>query len=198
MAGIDGAVILPAPGQGEQVLEEALGLDPHRLRVLVSPDVSLAGTPAWGAELNAMDRLLEHAAGIKLYKNLSFGLRGRSGGMITLLSPELEDLWSIAAARAKPVLVHFGDPADFWRLRPRLRTRQLDVMPERRYHDAADVPSRRKIIASRDELFRRQPSVRFVGAHLGGFPSTPGELASFLRHGPVHTSAAPEAVLIFH
>jgi predicted TIM-barrel fold metal-dependent hydrolase len=197
LAGIDGAVILAAPGQGEQVLEEALGVDSRRLRVLVSPDVSLAATPAWGAELDAMDRLLEHAAGIKLYKNLSFGERRPSGASITFLSPELDDLWAIAAARARPVLLHCADPADFWRRRPRLRARQLEAMPERRYRDAADVRSRKELIAARDELFRRHPTVRFVGAHLGGFPSTPAELARFLRHGPVDTSAALEEVITF-
>ncbi len=197
VAEIDGAVVLASPGEGEQVLEEALRLDAHRLRVLVSPDLSLAGTASWESELRALDHLLECAAGIKLFKDASFGLRNRDGALISLLSSELEPLWAIAAARCKPVLLHCGDPADFWRGTPRLRARQLETIPERRYRGRREVPSRRSMIASRDGLLRRQPSVRFVGAHLGGFPATPAELARFLQLGPVDTSAALEEVITF-
>jgi len=178
------------------VLDEVQGLAPDRLRVLVSPVLELAGG-AWEAELAEIDRLLPYAAGVKLYKDANFGVRNRCGARVSLLSPELEPLWAIAAAHGRPVLVHCADPLDFWRRTPRLRARQLEVYPENRYRGSHTVPSRRSMIRARDELLRRQPAVRFVGAHLGGFPATPSELARFLALGPADTSAALEEVLTF-
>jgi predicted TIM-barrel fold metal-dependent hydrolase len=197
VAGIDGAVVVTFPGEAEAVLEEALRLAPGRLRVLVAPDIRLAGTTAWEPELARMDQLLASAAGIKLYKQASFGVRNSEGSLVSLLSPELEPLWAMAAARGRPVLLHCGDPADFWRRTPRLRSRQLEVHPGFRYRDLPEVPSRRWMIRCRDELFRRHPEVRFVGAHLGGFPATPAELTRFLRLGAADTSAALEEILTF-
>jgi predicted TIM-barrel fold metal-dependent hydrolase len=197
VAGVQGAVVLPGAGTTGAVLEEAQRVEPRRLRVLVAPDLTLAGTAAWVGELSAVDRLLGHAAGMKLYKSASFGFSSRAGGRLSLLSPELEPLWALAAAHGKPVVVHCGDPADFWRRRPRLRAKQVRVHPEYRYAGMPGIPSRRWMISSRDELFRRHPDVLFVGAHLGGFPATPAELARFLDLGPADTSAALEEVVTF-
>jgi predicted TIM-barrel fold metal-dependent hydrolase len=198
IAEIDGAVVLAFPGESRRLLEEAHRVAPRRLRVLVSPILQLAGTgSAWESELAEIDRLLGHAAGIKLYKDANFGLRNRDGKPISLLSPELEPLWAIAAAHDKPLLMHCADPSDFWRRSPRLRARQLEIYPEWSYRRSRAVPSRRWMTRSRDELFRREPSVRFVSAHLGGFPATPGELGRFMGLGLADTSAALEEVLTF-
>jgi uncharacterized protein len=197
LAEIDGAVLLGHAGLGAELLDEVSREAPRRMRVLVTPNLTLAGTgAAWAAELRTLERLLDQAAGLKLYKDANFGVRNQDGARISLLAPELEPLWAIAAARDVPVLVHAADPMDFWRRSPRLRGRALEAHPEAR-HRGRRVPSRRRLIGDRDELLRRQPSVRFVGAHFGGFPATPAELARFLALGPADTSAALEEVLTF-
>ncbi|HXM57097.1 MAG TPA: amidohydrolase family protein [Candidatus Dormibacteraeota bacterium] len=197
LAEIDGGVLLGHPSLGAELLDEVARDAPRRLRVLVTPDLSLAGTgAAWDAELRTIERLLDQAAGIKLYKDANFGVRNRQGARVSLLSAELEPLWAIAAARGVPVLVHAADPLDFWRRSPRLRGRALEVHPEARCRGRS-VPSRRRLLRDRDELLRRWPDVRFVGAHFGGFPATRAELARFLALGPCDTSAALEEVLTF-
>lgn len=194
LAEIDRAVVLAWPGNTEALMEKT-SCAPHRLRVLVAPDLTLAGTAAWDGELALTDRLLRHAGGIKLYKHANFGLRNVDGAPISLLSPELEPLWAIAARHGCPVLVHCADPIDFWRRTPRLRARQVELHPESRYRGSRGIRSRRRLIAERDEVVRRHPEVRFVGAHLSGFPATVSELTRFLRLGPADTSAALEEVL---
>jgi hypothetical protein len=194
LAQVERAVVLAWPGNTVALMEKAACM-PRRLRVLVAPDLTLAGTAGWDGELALVDSLLGHAAGIKLYKQANFGLRNADGAPISLLSPELEPLWAIAARRGCPVLVHYADPLDFWRRTPRLRARQVEHHPESRYRGSRRIPSRRRLLSERDELLHRHPDVRFVGAHLSGFPATERELARFLELGPTDTSAALEEVL---
>jgi predicted TIM-barrel fold metal-dependent hydrolase len=197
LAGIDRAVVLAWPGEGEAVAEEAERDGAGRLRVAFAPDLRLAGTARWDAELGRIERLTPSLAGLKIYKDLGFGITNLEGKRISLLSPELEPLWAIADGTGLPVILHCGDPADFWRRRPRLRAQQLMRHPEWQYARQPDVKPRSLMYRERAELVRRHPRVRFVGAHFGGFPDTPEALDDYLRLGPVDTSAALEEVLTF-
>jgi hypothetical protein len=197
LAGIDRAVVLSRPGLGEPFVEAVAREGHGRLRVALAPDVRLAGTPRWDIELVRLERLTADLAAIKLYKQLGFGIVNADGRRISLLSPELESLWELVEGTGLPVILHCGDPADFWRERPRLRARQLELHPEWWYATQPDVKPRALMYRERAELVHRYPGVCFVGAHLGGFPEGPEPLEEYLQLGPVDTSAALEEALTF-
>ncbi len=92
-------------------------------------------------------------------------------------------------------MIHCADPADFWRPCPLLRARQLELNPQYCYHDRRGVPARDWMLSCRADLVRRWPNVRFVGAHLGGFPADLREFIDFLSLHSVDTSAALEELL---
>src|SRR6266487_51989 len=197
LARIDRAVVLAWPGVGEALVDEAERDGAGRLRVAFAPDLQLAGTQRWNAELDRIERLATSLAALKVYKQLSFGIANLDGRPIGLLSPELEPLWALAGRAGLPVILHCGDPADFWRARPGLRAQQLVRYPEWHYANQQGVKARALMYRERAELVCRHPQVCFVGAHLGGFPDGPGALEEYLRLGPVDTSAALEEVLTF-
>jgi predicted TIM-barrel fold metal-dependent hydrolase len=194
-AEVERAVILSWPGEAERLLDAAMEQGGDRLRVALAPDLELVGSDGWEIEIKRFERLIAHAAGLKFYKDAGLGAPNRLGRRLDFLMPELQPFWSLALRHGKPVVLHCGDPADFWGEGTGLRARQLADHPEWRHSQRPDVQGRRWIMNRRAELMRAWPGVTFVGAHLGGFPATTGEMEECLAYGPVDTSVALEEVL---
>jgi len=195
IAGVDRGVILAWPGETEKLLEEVENKGRRRLRITMSPDIRKIGTSEWDKELECCQRLIKFSVAFKFYKEISFGFNYPNGRKLDLLSSDLEPLWDIAQDSRKPIIVHCGDPADFWNEGPNLRKKQLKLHPEWHYYKTPQIRNRAQILLLREKLIKRRPNVIFIGAHLGGFPVNPIEFSDFLKFGPVDTSAALEEVL---
>ncbi len=98
IAGIERALVLPWPGDTEALLEEVYSKGPDRLRVAVTPNLTLCGTPDWDKELGRVDSLAGHVAAVKLYKEASFGFREAHGHLLGLSSIALDTLWTLNAS----------------------------------------------------------------------------------------------------
>jgi uncharacterized protein len=101
----------------------------------------------------------------------SFGLtaRGADGRRLRIDDPELDPVWETAARLDIPVLIHTGDPAEFFEPLDYENERWLEMalFPGRRLFDRSRFPSFDDLMAERDRMLEKHPRTRFVLAHLG-------------------------------
>lgn len=194
LAEINFGLILPWEGEDELIIEEVLRNGENRLKVAVTPKIRLVGTNQWENELVRIRNLLPNLAAIKFYKEASFSQVGELK-KLDLLSRDLEPLWEMAIEYNKPVIIHCGDPIDFWGIGRGIRTEQLKMHPEWSYNMQSGILERKKIVQTRARLVDRWKNVKFIFAHMGGFPADLDELSKFLTYGYVDTSASIEELL---
>lgn len=116
-----------------------------------------------------------------------FGLRARKadGSRLRVDDPELDPVWATAARLGIPVLIHTGEPQEFFQ--------PLDVRNER-WLELALYPGRRlpepqyprfdELMAERNNLFRRHPKTTFVAAHMGWHANDLARLGALLDQHP--------------
>jgi hypothetical protein len=159
----------PAPFEDDLVGWQRL--EPGLARCLV-PDLSDIDADGFAADLRAAIRSAAElgCVGIKVWKNLGLFIRDSRGSRVRVDDPRLATLWDAAADHDLPVLIHVGDPPDFWR----------PVTPANpRYHDIKDRPEwwygkgGFPELAQLHEEFRNvveaHPGTAFVAAHFGCF-----------------------------
>jgi predicted TIM-barrel fold metal-dependent hydrolase len=100
-----------------------------------------------------------------------FGLSARKadGTRLHLDDPELDPVWETAARLKIPVLIHVGDPAEFFEPVDFQNERWLELalFSNRRYHDRSRFPAFEELMAERDRLLARHPRTTWVLAHMG-------------------------------
>lgn len=162
-------------------------VSPDRFIVFTAPRLAEATAPGGAARLvRRLEREVRlGAAGVKVYKE--FGLRWRDSQdrRIAVDDPRLDPLWRRAGELGVPVLIHTGDPADFWRPFDETNPRyaELQVHPNWRF-GSGEFPPLATLLAERDRLVARHPHTRFIGAHLASLPHDLDALEATLARLP--------------
>ena len=110
------------------------------------------------------------AAGVgEIGKEFGLFAHKADGSRLKLDDPELDAVWETAARLKIPVFIHVGDPAEFFEPIDFHNERWLELAlyPSRRYQDRSKYPSFEELMAERNRLLARHPSVHWVLAHLG-------------------------------
>lgn len=105
----------------------------------------------------------------EIMKDFGMRIRKSDGSRLTLDDSELDVVWSTAARLRIPVLIHVGDPAEFFQPLDYTNERWLEqaLYPDRRYQDRERYPSFETLMAERDRMLMKHPDTVFVLAHLG-------------------------------
>jgi predicted TIM-barrel fold metal-dependent hydrolase len=130
------------------------------------------------AELDADRR--RGAVGCKIWKNIGMETREPSGAFLMLDHPIFEPLFAHMAETGFPLLLHTGEPLACWQpLQPgKPHYGYYSKHPEWHMYGKEGVPSHAEIIAARDRVLARHPSLRVVGAHLGSLEHDVAEIAT--------------------
>jgi len=127
------------------------------------------------------------AAGVgEIGKGFGLSLRKTDGTRLTLDDPELDPVWETAARLGIPVLIHVGDPAEFFQPLDYQNERWLELalFSNRRYQDRSRFPSFEELMGERDRLLARHPRTIWVLAHLGWHANDLARLGRMLDSMP--------------
>ena len=116
-----------------------------------------------------------------------FGLRAKraDGTRLTIDDPELDPLWDAAARLKIPVLIHTGEPQEFFQPIDMANERwlELSLYRDRRLPEG-QFPRFEALMAERNNLFRRHPKTTFIAAHFGWHANDLGRLGTLLDEMP--------------
>jgi predicted TIM-barrel fold metal-dependent hydrolase len=109
------------------------------------------------------------AIGVKVYKSLGMELRRETGAYLLPDDAAFEPVFAGLDARGTTVYGHIAEPSAAWLP---LDPTNPDYSYYKSYpawhvHGRPGVPSKEAILAARDRVLERHPTLRFVGCHLG-------------------------------
>ncbi len=137
--------------------------------------------------LAEVDRALAQGAlGVKVYKSLGMELRHASGAYLLPDDPVLAPVFAGLAQRGATVYAHIAEPIAAWQpLDP--RSPDYDYYKKRPpwyVHGRPGVPSKEEILAARDRVLEKNPTLRVVGCHLGSMEEDVDQIARRLDRYP--------------
>ena len=160
---------------------------PNRMVFFANIDFSGGVYPGFG--LKASKRLEKDvefgAVGLKIFKNLGLRVKNSSGMRLSVDDPELNPIWEVCARLGIPVLIHTGEPSEFFEPVDRHNERwlELTLLPRRRV-PPEKYPTFDKLMAERDRLFLRHPATTFILAHMGWHANDLARLGTLLDRNP--------------
>jgi uncharacterized protein len=174
------------PGLAERV--RATAAYPGRFVTFANIDFRGIGQPGWG-ELAARqleeDVRVHGAGGLKVFKNLGLDLTDDGGRRVPTSDPRLDPVWAMAGELGIPVLIHTGDPAEFFQPHDRFNERWLELKQfPGRARPPGDYPPWEQVMAEQHEVFRRHPGTTCINAHLGWLGHDLQRLAHLLDTHP--------------
>jgi predicted TIM-barrel fold metal-dependent hydrolase len=108
------------------------------------------------------------AKGLKIYKNLGLTLVDNNGNRVSVDDPRLDPVWKKCAELNIPVLIHTGEPFQFWLPKDKKNERWLELKQRpNRYRDPEIYPPWEDIMEEQHNVFRNHPNTTFINAHLG-------------------------------
>jgi predicted TIM-barrel fold metal-dependent hydrolase len=147
--------------------------EPRLLRCFV-PDPSRVGEAGFA---NEVEHDIHAAAGagcvgMKVWKNLGLWLTDERERRIAVDDERLDPMWAAAGDAGLPVLIHVGDPPEFWQPLTPDNPRYDDIKdrPEWWYGNGG-FPKLEAIQAQLEAVVARHPRTTFIGAHFGCFLS---------------------------
>ena len=127
--------------------------------------------PAYAKNVSAwLARMFEHGAvGVKIWKDVGIEIKDRAGKFILPDDPLFDPIYAFIAERKKPLHAHLAEPIDAWRpLDPKSpHYSYYSTNPEWHLYGKPEYPSHAAIIAARDRIMEKHPTLVVLGAHLG-------------------------------
>jgi len=178
-------------GSGDTLSRDVQAIDasahPGRMVFFANLDFGGGVTPGFGERAAAqLERdVAAGAVGLKLFKNFGISVRDGQGQRVTVDDPELDPVWEMCARLNIPVLIHTGEPSEFYQPVDRHNERWLELIlrPGRRM--PSDVyPTFDTMMGERDRMFLRHPNTRFIAAHMAWHANDLARLAAMLDRMP--------------
>ncbi|UCH66224.1 MAG: amidohydrolase family protein [Ignavibacterium sp.] len=108
------------------------------------------------------------AKGLKIYKNLGLTQQDNNGERVAVDDPRLNPVWEKCAELNIPVLIHTGEPFQFWQPKDKNNERWLELKQRpNRYRDPKIFPAWEVVMKEQHNVFRKHPNTIFINAHLG-------------------------------
>jgi uncharacterized protein len=148
----------------------AIEASPHRDRFRVLAGIDFTGVgPGW-AERAVRQLEADLAAGAigvgEISKSFGLTTTKADGSRLRIDDPELDPVWEALARHRVPVLIHTGEPQEFFQPLDYRNERWLELalFPGRRNQSSVSFD---ELMQERNNLFRRHPNTTFVAAHFG-------------------------------
>lgn len=126
------------------------------------------------------------AVAVKIWKEIGIEIRNRDGKFILPDDPLFDPIYAHLARRGKPLHAHLAEPIDAWLpLNPESpHYSYYSGNPQWHLHGKPEYPSHAAIIAARDNILRKHPTLVVVGAHLGSLEHDLDGIAQRLAEFP--------------
>jgi predicted TIM-barrel fold metal-dependent hydrolase len=162
---------------------------PYPDRFVVFANLSFAGIddPEWGRRAAAQleEDVAAGAQGLKIFKNLGMTLTDSTGNRIATDDARFDPVWQKAGELGIPVLIHTGDPKQFWEPHDRLNERWFELKERaRRIRPPDRFPPWEQIMNEQWNAFRRHPNTTFIAAHLAWLGGDLGRLGQLFDELP--------------
>lgn len=146
--------------------------------------------PGWlDTNLAWLDSCIDRGAiAVKIWKNIGMVFRDKDNKLIMIDNPRFDSIFKMLADRKVPVLGHLGEPKNCWLPLEEMTTNNdrnyFGRHPEYHMYRHPDFPSYEDQIAARDRMLEKNPSLVFVGAHMGSLEWSVDELAKHFDRFP--------------
>jgi predicted TIM-barrel fold metal-dependent hydrolase len=142
--------------------------------------------PGYGRKATAQleEDVRNGAIGFKIFKQTGMDTLKKDGTRLKINDPELAPIWDTAARLNIPVIIHTGEPQEFFH-QPDMhneRWLELALFPDRRQY--LNKITFEELVAERNDLFRKHPKTRFISAHFGWHANNLGLAARLLDSSP--------------
>ncbi len=185
-------------GSGDRLkdmVDAARETAPGRFVVFANVDFRGMDDPKWTE--NAVAQLRQDyengARGLKIFKNLGLTTTDNNGQRIQTDDPRIAPIWDLCGELGMPVLIHTGEPAEFWAPIDRYNERLLEMIqfPSRHRGDSTRYPSWEVVMQEQWNVFGNHPNTTFINAHLGWMANDLKSLGAHLDKYPnVYTEIA--------
>lgn len=123
--------------------------------------------------------------GLKLWKNLSLGMKDKNGKYVPVDDDRLSVIWETAAELDLPILIHIADPVAFFRPidEKNERFEELQNHPDWSFC-APDLFSFEELMSQQENMIRKNPKTTFIIAHCGSYSENLGFVSDCLDKYP--------------
>ena len=123
--------------------------------------------------------------------------RRADGARLKVDDPELDPIWELCGRLNVPVLIHTGDPSEFFQPLDYENERWLEMAlyGDRRYSDRSRFPSFEELTGERDRMFARHRNTRFIMAHMGWHAQDLARVGALLDRMP---NVYPEVAAVLY
>ena len=161
--------------------------NPNKFIVFTNIDFLEFGEDGWTERiLDELETDVKNgAAGLKIYKNLGLTLKDNRGKRVAVDDPRLDPIWNKCGVLGIPVLIHTGEPFQFWLPKDKNNERWLELKQRPgRYRDPAENPAWEEIMEEQHNVFRKHPHTIFINAHLGWLGNDLSRLSKLMDELP--------------
>jgi len=163
---------------------------PDRLAFATTFTVKNWGKDEW--QTQTLDYLKESfekgAIAVKIWKNIGMELTDKNGKFVMIDDPRFDPILDFIERNNVTLIGHFGEPLNAW-----LPVEQMTIAGDKKYFSKnpqyhmylhPEDPSYNDQINARNNMLKKHPNLRFVGAHLGSLEWDVDELAKCLDKFP--------------
>lgn len=185
-----GVMVNLSGGTGErlaQTVRDMKGRYPKRFVVFANLSFNTIDDPDYGRKAAAQleQDVRAGAQGLKIFKNLGMSVRDGAGRRVAVDDPRFDPVWAKCAELGIPVLIHTGDPRQFWDPMDRYNERWLELkeVPGRKRSPETE-PSWEQLMREHWNVFRKHPRTTFISAHLSWLGGDLGRLGRLMDSLP--------------
>lgn len=163
---------------------------PDQLYYLTTIETESRFQPGWAdRQLAYLKKSFANGAiGIKVWKNIGMTIKDKDSNFIMIDNPMFDPIFNYLEQNHIPVCGHIGEPRACWLPLKEMTTNNdrsyFSTHPEYYMYLHPEYPSYEAQINSRDNLLKKHPSLKFVGAHLGSLEWSVDEMAKRLDSFP--------------
>lgn len=119
--------------------------------------------------------------GIKLWKNISLGMKDKNGQHVPIDDPRLQVIFKFSAKLDLPILIHIADPVAFFRPidQNNERWEELQGNPDWSFY-GPQFFSFEELMAQQENMLAQNPETTFIIAHGGSYSENLGYVAECL------------------
>jgi predicted TIM-barrel fold metal-dependent hydrolase len=121
--------------------------------------------------------------GIKVWKDLGMYLKDSDGKLLRIDDPRLDPFWAKCGELGLPILIHSADPKEYWHPLT-YNTMHYGMTDRARHYENPNMPKWEELMDQRDNVLKKHPKTKFIGAHFGSLTFELQRLAETLDKYP--------------
>jgi predicted TIM-barrel fold metal-dependent hydrolase len=161
--------------------------NPGRFIIFTNIDFNNFGEEGWTDRTlkELEDDVKTGANGLKIYKNLGLTLKDSNGNRVLADDERLDPIWQKCGELGIPVLIHTGEPFQFWQPQDKNNERWLELKQKpNRYRDPKIYPPWEQVMEEQHNVFREHSNTIFINAHLGWLGNNLAKLGELMDEIP--------------